>query len=283
MNQRPSRRGFTLPELLIAGALFIALSAMAAYGLMIGMRAQEFDKNVRESQLAARDIVNRLVDEMRTATVLPMVGLGSSQVPSGVLFPDPYGTSPSPFTGIYTVGTTGSGAYFSKNRVIFSRPATESAGAAFDPSNLNQYVYVEWIIPANPTIGNTPWNRIYRKVHNVGTTSPGHQLTGGRWLIRAAYFTAASGLRNTTEESWLVARMPGADDILELTVERPPYLSPSTGAPGTEVSYNTNYDRNLLKVVLKATTFRRGDKSTTPGARKNETTQESQVRLQSGT
>ena len=249
MNPRTRRRGFTLPELLITSALFITLAAMASYGVLLGLRAQEFDRSVRESQLVARDVLNRLVDEMRTATALPVVGLGTNQVPSGVLHPDSYGAG-SPFTGtLYASGTTASGSYFVKNRVIFSRPGTESAGTSFNPSNLSDYVYVEWLIPPSPSDGSLPWNRIYRKVHNVGPTSPGHAFSTNRWLVQKDYFVNGTGLRATfsTEESWMVARLPGANDMLGLTVEHPPYVDPVSGTVGgAEAGFGTSYVRNLF-------------------------------------
>ncbi len=285
-----SRRGFTLIELLVAAALFIALTSMAAYWIMVGLRAQEFERNAREAQVAARDILNRLVDEMRTAAIPPLVGLGDTQVPSGVLYPDPYGTTSAPFKGIYTQGSNQVDGHYADNRVIFTRPGTDTAGGTFDPASLNSYVYVEWLAPANPARTTQPWNRIYRRVHNMGVGSPGHALDSDRhWGVVANYFIKGTGLRGSREDDWMVGRLNGPEDILEFRVQHPAYVNPNTGLPGKEVSLtecsthaHLTYDRNLFNVTVRAITFRRGENNTIPNAKKTETTLRSQVRLESG-
>lgn len=122
------RPGFTLIELLVAAALFISLTSLAAYWIMVGVRAQEFERNAREAQVTARDVLNRLVDEMRTATTLPLASREEHPVPSGVLYPDPYGSTDSPFGGIYRQGVNAVDGHYAENRVIFTRAGTDTSG-----------------------------------------------------------------------------------------------------------------------------------------------------------
>lgn len=268
---RRASRGYTLPELMIAGALFIGLAAMAAFGLKMGIDAQDMSNRVREADTARSEGLNRLTDELRTAAPLPVLGLGSSQVPSGVLYPDQYGNG-SPFGGsFYTHAITAANTYQVKNRVIFSRP-NKTAGGMFSPSNLADYVYVEWLIPENAK------NQLWRRVHASTASLPGHQLNAaGRWLIKQDYFVGGSGVSGSKPEDWLVARLPGANDTFELTVETARYVDPNSNLPAAETGFNTLYDRQLFKVYLKTTTVARGNAN-----KKTERTQESQVRVQAG-
>ena len=291
MMSRSRKRGFTILELLVAATLFISLTAMAAYWIVSGLRAQEFDKSVRDAQTVCRDVLTRLTAEMRTATTLPVVSVvGTGQMPSGVLYPDPYGTVTSSFGGIYTLGSTEADGHFADNRVIFARPATTTAGGYFDPSDLNSYVYVEWMIPENPEHPGTPWNRIYRRVHTVGTSTAGHgQVSGGHWGIVASYFINGTGLKGSKEDSWLVARLDGPEDLIQFRVQHPAFIDSLTGQPGKEVGLlectacsHPTYDRNLFNVTVRTTAFRRGENSRMANANKSETAMSSQVRIQSG-
>jgi prepilin-type N-terminal cleavage/methylation domain-containing protein len=289
MNMTRRTSGFTLIELLVAAALFSAVTAMAAYWIVVGLRAQEFDRNVREAQVVAREVLNRLVNEMRTATTLPLTSLGTSQVPSGILYPDVYGTVDRSrlFQGpIYELGTNEEDGHFADNLVIFTRPATATAGGDFDPADLNKYVYVQWMVPHNPTYTNTPWNRVYRRVKNVGVTSPGHSFKTGHWLVESTYFPVVPV---AYDEDLVVGRLNGPDDILEFRVQHPVYYDPLTGLPGKEVTLtecrshtHLTYDRNLFNVTVRATTFHRGDNNRMRDPKKSETTLRSQVRIQSG-
>jgi len=276
----------------VAAALFTALSAMAAYWIMIGLRAQEFDRNVREAQVVARDVLNRLVDEMRTATTLPMTSLGTSQVPSGVLYPDVYGTVDRGALfqdPIFMLGVTPEDGHFADNLVIFTRPATETAGGTFDPADLNSYAYVQWMVPPSPADSRTPWNRVYRRVLSIDPNSgnPAHFANGlGHWTVRPDYFPV---IRVNFDEDLVVGRLNGPDDILEFRVQHPVYIDPLKGEAGAEVTLtecrfhsHLTYDRNLFNVTVRAVTFRRGDNNQMAGARKSETTLRSQVRIQSG-
>lgn len=268
-------RGYTLPELMVAGALFIGLMAMAAFGMKMGLDAQDMSNRVREADVARGDVLNRLVDEMRTAAPLPVLGGGAGQIPSGVLYPDQYGqyvTNARPFQGIYTIKTTSltGPPYEVLNRVIFTRPSME-ANAAFSPSDLNQYVYVEWLVPEQAQ------NQVWRRVHTCGPAQPGHVLATSRWLIQPGYFTSGTGVRGSRVEDWVVAKLPGPKDTFELSIQTPRYVNPTTNQYGTETSFNTLFDRQLFKVKVTTTTVARGN-----DAKKTIRSQESQVRVQAG-
>lgn len=268
-------RGFTLPELMVAGALFIGLMAMAAFGMKMGLDAQDMSNRVREADIARGDVLNRLVDELRTAAPLPVLGGGAGQIPSGVLYPDQYGhyvENARPFSGIYAIKTTSiSGQpYEVLNRVIFTRPKM-AANAAFSPSNLSDYVYVEWLVPEQAQ------NQVWRRVHACGPNQPGHVTNLSRWLIQPTYFTGASGVSGSRVEDWVVAKLPGPKDTFELSVLTPRYVDPNSNLLGTETSFNTRYDRQLFKVKVTTTTIARGN-----DAKKTVRAQESQVRVQAG-
>lgn len=300
MRKLTLQRGFTLLETLLSAAIFVMLMASVSYGIIVGLRAQEFDRNVREAQLATRNAINRLSDEMRSATILPVTGLGKSLLPSGVLYPDSYGQyadGNTPFSGqsprigaAYPTGkeqgADGRNYYYAQNRVIFIRPKTESTTGKFQASQMSEYVYVEWMVPAAAP------NRLYRKTHSITgvvDADRGHKLTNNKWLVVPSFFTDGSHLTtNTNDESqWIVAKLPNADDIFQLRVSHAPYTNPGSyeGVTNIEQPYGTSYERNLFNVKMTATVFRRGTNAQTAENLKQKSVIRltSQVRIQSGT
>lgn len=294
MTNRSHSYGFTLIETLFAAAVFTMLTGFATWAVISGMRAQEFDRHVREAQTSTRNALNRLTDEMRSATVIPTSGLGRTLIPSGVLFPDSYGLEANypasgPFGADYPVGRVekvgNDSYYYSQNRLIFTRPATADTSSEFVAGRLSQYVYIEYMIPANKP--NVIWRRICQMGSSGGATQntyPGHYYDAAnkQWLIDGDYFDEGSGVTSSQTENWVVAKLPGDDDYYTLQVAHSRYVNPVTGIPSQEPRYYTNYDRNLYTVTLKATVFRRGYNKKIDNALKSEVELKSQVRLQSG-
>ncbi len=314
--------GMTLIELLISIALFAMMAAVAAYTISSGIRAHSFDRRVRNAQTAARDVITKLCNEMRCAssapTITPMTEFGIIGIPSGVLYPDSYGdayakdqTEFKNYPEFYHVGTKKVAGntdtnlvYYSKNRVIFIRPKTAItsldsntvAGESFNPSDPNDYVYVEWYVPY------ASQNRVFRRVFVFSEgSSGGHEYVKSGdipyWLIVPKYFENAKNLvKGSTAtasgaDRFLVGSLDGEYDSFDLCVYHARYIYPGTSNPGTEMPYQTCYERNLFTVELNTRVMKGKEKVTRDSSTKrwtsahkdySEASLTQQVRIQSG-
>ena len=338
------RSGFTLIEVLVGAGLLAAMVAFIAYLLISSLRAQEFERSVRTATTATREAMNRMADELRLAVALPAVGtlpdknnsadavgfMGANTLPSGVLLPDSYGTNVG---SVYS----GSGEYSveksretcrSVNRLIFTRPRTEAGMSnanarsyQFNPTQLSNYVYVEWIVPrATP---DRLWRRVYTitdgavgdyRGHSARTQTGidiglGRRVIGVIWVLNTNFFTSRrafnpSGAGSNDESNWLVCALNSGttssnfsggelkDDSKgrgEAFVRSKATMKFTVSHPiivnshggNVDPLYYTTYNRNLFRILFETTVYK-GKKSGIAG---NETKIkfETQVRLQAGT
>ncbi|HBM97053.1 TPA: hypothetical protein DD394_06085 [bacterium UBP9_UBA11836] len=330
--------GFTLIEVLVGAGLLAVMVAFIAYLLISSLRAQEFERSVRTATVATREAMNRMADELRLAVALPAVGatgvsfMGANTLPSGVLLPDSYGTD------VGTVYTNNGGEYAVTktkgtngkcsiaNHLIFTRPklgismsnATQSS-YQFNPSQLSNYVYVEWMVPQS-----TP-DRLWRRVYTIkdGATGNdighsartqdginiglGRSVQGVIWVLNTAFFTTEhifypAGSKQNDESNWLVCALNSETDsshfsngelkdksrgetfvrskaTMEFTVSHPIILNSYGG--DIDSLYYTTYNRNLFNIAFKTTVHKGKDSGIAGGA--TEIKFETQVRLQAGT
>ena len=308
--------GFTLIELLFASALLVTFLGGCAYMVMSAIHSQEFERSVRNAQDVTRNSMNRMADELRTACVVPSAGtsslgfVGSSNTPSGVLFPDSYAKSlTSDFGTAYeqNKGTyDGKAVCRSHNRLIFTR--ANSSSSTFDASDISKYVYVDWVIPQSHP------DRVWRRVLKIGGVGKcGHSASmkkvNGKsspvWSIVPSYFDLNStanlvnfGSASASEKDWLVGCInPDMDNqkrdkggslvtnrsTIEFYVSHPAYRKPGSAAGASTVEYEsmyyTSYDRQAFTIEFKTVVFnpyKKGEQG------KTKIDLSTQVRLQSG-
>lgn len=329
MNIRLKRtHGFTLIEVLVASGLLAMMVAFLSYMVISAMRAQEFERSVRTAATATREAMNRMADELRLAAILPSAGsnlsfVGSSNVPSGVVLPDSYDSSITMDSSVKK--TTGDkGVCYIDDRLIFTRPkmkasmsGKDGANYAFDPSDVRNYVYVEWMVPKS-----TP-DRIWRRVYNINNgTECGHTASEEKvsidsfrevdaviWMFNSSYFADANnrvkaqGSSANNEADWLVMSLnPGntseksfSDKKLSDTskggafarnkatvtfrVSHPIYKNPSNNT-NIEPQYYTTYNRNLFNIKFQTKVYKDAKGADEKSATKIDL--ETQVRLQAG-
>lgn len=330
MNIRLKRKyGFTLIEVLVASGLLAMMVAFLSYMVISAMRAQEFERSVRTAATATREAMNRMADELRLAAILPSAGssslsfVGSSNVPSGVILPDSYDSSITMDSSVKK--TTGNkGVCYIDDRLIFTRPKMEAsmsgkdgANYVFDPSDVRNYVYVEWMVPKS-----TP-DRIWRRVYNINNgTKCGHTASEKKvsidssrkvdaviWMFNSSYFADANnrvkaqGSSANNEADWLVMSLnPGntseksfSDKKLSDTskggafarnkatitfrVSHPIYHNPSNNT-NIEPQYYTTYNRNLFNIKFQTKVYKDAKGADERSATKIDL--ETQVRLQAG-
>ncbi len=331
--------GFTLIEVLVGAGLLAVLVAFISYLLISSLRAQEFERSVRTATVATREAMNRMADELRLATALPAVGatgvsfMGANTLPSGVLLPDSYGTklgsvyssSDSGYSVSKTTGTNGKCSI--SNHLIFTRPmlgismsnAAQSSSYQFNPSQLSNYVYVEWIVPES-----TPdrlWRRVYTIQDGATGNNIGHRartqksiniglgriVDGVVWVLNTGYFTTShvfcpQGSRQNDESNWVVCALnsdTNSSDFsngelknesrgeafvrskatMKFTVSHPIIVNSHGG--DVDPLYYTTYNRNLFNIAFE-TTVHKGKKSGIAG-NSTKIKFETQVRLQAGT
>lgn len=253
MNIRLERkRGFTLIEVLVASGLLATMVVFITYMVISAMRTQEFERSVRTANVATREAMNRMADELRLAAILPSAGTqsldfaGSSNLPSGVLLPDSYSSSYSDQRnyGVYEDGVKGD--RYVDNRLIFARPRMEagigsSSSYVFNPHDISSYVYVEWLVPKDRP--DRVWRRVY-KINSGIVGKCGHkaekELVDGKmigkvgsfytgiWKLDMTYFLGNTysslnskndnlvSMSNTKRESdWLVTSLNASDNAVD--------------------------------------------------------------------
>ena len=269
------QRGFTLIELILAMALFVALAGGLSYAIIRGLRAHEFETAYREASVSARNALDRLTEEMRTG--YPILDVydksnGKNLVPSAVWFPDSYGSTGSPFSKydekvVNVTGKNSTKAHVAYNRIIFTRPNPEKGLSSVD--KLEGYVYVDWFIPTDKP------NRLYRVVHTVNSdsykTTPtminGWSLYKYELASPDSYFGAGSGsvgknlaYTTTNVSDYIVAQLPGDNDVLSFAASHEPIRGVYSYA-STEGAANANgasYEPSLFKIRIKASVYTRG-------------------------
>lgn len=233
--QYRKKQGMTLIEILISIAL-LGLFLLVVTSLIISaVRNTERSKISREQKSMMTQALSSITADVGKGYILPTIGTTSVWVPSAILLPNPYGD-----TGTAT-GDLGNGE--ARDRIIITVPSV-----GLDQMNLINPVpnlrYVEYVIPS------TQRNTLFRRTYNITPMPSGYNgfnVTGGKWMADDSYFTPGNVL-----ESAIVAELPGNSDVIEMTIQRPQL-------PSMEHSFQTNYDRYLVNIKIKMTSYFRGD------------------------
>ncbi|MGM9992571.1 MAG: type II secretion system protein J [Candidatus Bruticola sp.] len=236
-----AKSGFTLIEVLVGAALLSMMIGFIAYMIISSLRAQEFERSVRNATAATREALDRMASELRLATPLPAISSGSSlsfvgtnTLPSGVLLPDSYNVSYNACSGfnvknsVVEGDTGGQVMSWVKNRLIFTRPKLEANGMTtsstynYDSSKIDSYCYVEWMVP-----DATP-DRLYRRVYPISNLKFGHRpvtrtgitidgtasrtVSGVIWTLDKSFFGNTANIFSSSgtsgnEADWLVVTL----------------------------------------------------------------------------
>ncbi len=275
-------KGFTLIELILAMALFVALMGGLAYAIMRGIRVHEFESVTREAQRSARNVLNQMVEELRCAVPLSTMENARYNIASGVWYPDCYGSVDTGSllggNGFYkcdlyednNVESTGT-VHIGFNRLIFTRAANSEAEGNIDANhNIQGYVFVDWFVPKDAP------NRIYRVVHKVNVANkpfafqaiPGINTSG--WVLNSNaknFFGNGTNLGTNlvytgteTDSQFTVAQLPSVNDSFCFGVKHKNYRDKYNATRKYDVTNGAYFDTDLFEITVKATVHRRGDK-----------------------
>ena len=274
-------KGFTLIELILAMALFIALMGGLAYAIMRGIRVHEFESVTREAQRSARNVLNQMVEELRCAVPLSTMGSARYNIASGVWYPDCYGSKDSGSllggngfykcdryedSGVDSKGTV----HIAFNRLIFTRAANSAAEGSVDANhNIQGYVFVDWFVPKDAP------NRIYRVVHKVNVNYKPFafqlipDINASGWVLNNSaknFFGDGTSLGSNlvytgtdTDAQFTVAQLPSVNDSFCFGVKHKNYRDKYNDTRKYDVTNGAFYDTDLFEITVKATVHRRGD------------------------
>ncbi len=256
------RRAFTLVEsIMTAGLLALLLVALASI-FQHGLWAHQKGELARKAQSTARDVLDKMTTELRTAVIIPGFETTVDQIPvSAVVYPGPYSDYEPAFTGFYArtfqANPVPGGPDLSivKNRLIFTRSGTDFGIHNIDSTN--NFVYVEYVVPENNQ--RSILRRVYRVANGPGAAPGGHEFLGPigsptRARAVATYFYPGNdaGLVGPTvsSENQPVVVLPGPQDSLEFEV-----IQSKTNPPPNQP--DVFYEPNLLTLNLRLTMYYR--------------------------
>lgn len=236
------QRGFNLMEAMVSTALLALLLLVVGEVIHWALRSHRSGEAHRQAMAIAREVLNRISQEMATCISLGVLPNGG-QLHSGVVYPDYAQDLNKPFSGqvfrrehinkdLPGGGTIPLDRAF--NRLIFTSPGKRSANFS---DSLTEFVFVEFVVPPRQDDPNQPQNRLYRRTYRVqdnalSTVIPGLSLNGSFEIANGNFFAldAADPLGNVNmlehsliadqrKERCLVAELPQDTDRLEFSVE----------------------------------------------------------------
>lgn len=246
------KRAFTLIEAVVAAALLVILGTVIWQLLSFGIRAHGKGEAHRLAQSNARQILDLLTSELRSAVVLPVA---TPTLKSAVLWPDPWGTQGGvafdPATFYPRVeqneGTTNPVLYDQvSNRVIFSRAGRQTGDQTFTSIDLADYVYVEYLVPE--TARHTLVRNVYTTqgltalaTQNINDAQGDSNL---EWLVEPGYFDGQTNLQARE----VVAELNDPTDRINFRVMHPRYENPADAAGTIDPEL---FDPRVFKVEVQ--------------------------------
>lgn len=220
--RRTTDKAFTLIETLVAAALLVVLGTVIWQLLAFGIRAHRKGEATRSAQAYARQVVETITAEVRSAVALPVI---APFLYSGVLYPDPWGggVSFNPAAHFPRDTETINGIVWdvATNRLVFTRARRNVDESGFNPGDITNYIYVEYVVPADEP------NVLLRNVYTINALgAQGHQLAltptsfgtnRENWVVNPAYFEGGTNLR----ESQPLVELPETTDRIEFQVLHP--------------------------------------------------------------
>lgn len=216
------KRAFTLIETLVAAALLVILGTVIWQLLAFGIRAHRKGEATRSAQAYARQVVETVTAEVRSSVALPVI---SPFMYSGVLYPDPWGAavgfSPASHFSRTTEVINSINWDVATNRLVFTRARRGVDESDFNPGDITNYIYVEYVVPADEP------NVLLRNVYTIDALGvQGHQLeftptafgtNRENWVVNPGYFDGSTNLR----DSQPLVELPESTDRVELEVLHP--------------------------------------------------------------
>lgn len=242
MSDSRRRKGFTLIEAMVSTVLILVILIVVGEAVRWALRAHRKGEANRQSQAFAREVLNRLVNEMSTSISMGLLPNGG-ELASGIVYPDYAVDLNTPFAApVYlrerVVKTLANGltvnvdrAY---NRLIFTTPGKRSNNFR---DSLTEYVFVEFLVPPRQDLPNLPQHRLYRRTFQVvsnplASEIPGLQVVNNYEVANPNFFALSSldPLGNTSmleaalspeqrQERGLILELPRQDDQLQFSVE----------------------------------------------------------------
>ncbi len=218
---RRNRRGLTLIEGIVAGALAVILGLILLHFIRASLAAHRKGQLSRTAQAGTRELIAFLVSELRSSSVPPLTPAVSSPVYwPGVWGPDFEGASLGPY---YPREVTADDPQRdeSHHRLLYVRTA-EGNSSAVDP--LTGYALTELLV--TETIPGAVERRVHRMSGNgfLKTTSVtgADSLTRSGWVLDSAAFLAAPA---PTQPDLVFDA--GPDSRVSFRVSHPRYEPPS--------------------------------------------------------
>jgi len=242
MFARPSRRGVTLIEAMVALLLIGAILAVVAQSINWAVRSHRRGEANRKAASLGREALNKLANEMATSISVGLLPNGGELL-SGIVYPDYAPNLNTPFVGSlylreHVNKVLPGGALVpvdrAYNRLIMTVPGKRSA--QFKDS-LSDYVFLEYLVPPKVADPTRPQSRLYRRAYRfqsdpLSTVIPGLQLAGNYEVVNGNFFAlnAADPLANPQmleaslsveqrQERCLVLELPRDDDEIQFSIE----------------------------------------------------------------
>ena len=254
-------KGYSLIELLLAMALFVSLAGGLGYAIIRGVNAHAFEATYREATLQTRNVLDQMLQELRSAVIPTETGamaLNEVSIASAVWIPDPYGTT-SDDADFKITKQNSNMVHRGLNRLVFTRK---------DPNSSDKYWFVEWFVSAsNP-------NRIYRVPHSFTLNSVPYTYSDKKYYINDTSFlsngrTGSGGSFGSNlvftgtlkTADYIVAQLPGQYDRFSFAVEHDANTSVFGGTTIKPDKNGATYNTSLYKVKIKAVVHSRGDQT----------------------
>lgn len=245
------RFGFTLIEAVLSGLLFTILAVIVWQAISFGIRAHRTGEAVRVSQATARQAVDILTSEIRSAVLLP---IPDPPLSSSVLWPDPWGNQAgvafAPAELYLREEVPGNEGAFQidrvRNRLILSRAGRQVQDQDFNPNLISDHVLVEYLVPEE-----TP-HQLVRNVYRLEAIA-GITLTdvtdaqgevSQQWVVDPSLFDGGGVL----ESSQPVIELADTEDRIEFTVSHRTYEVPTD--PGRTI-YPEIFDPQVFTVTVE--------------------------------
>ncbi len=226
----------------MAGALLALIGTVIWQLLAFGIRAHTQGEAKRQSQATARRVLELITSEVRSAVTLPV---STPVMLSAVVWPDPWGAqSTATFADQFylreelDIGEVGQQIRYDavSNRVIFTRAGRRSDDSAFTSVDLNDYVYVEYLVPIERR--HVLVRNVYRTQLLAGLTletiTDARSQAGPQWIINPDFFAGGLNL----ESSEVVVELDQPSDRINFRVLHPENINPAD--PGSA------FDRQLF-------------------------------------
>lgn len=184
MRERPE--GMTLIEVIVAGALALVLGLVAADFIKSSIEAHRRARMERTAQAGVRDVMGKIIAELRSSAMPPLAPVASSSVFwPGAWGPTAEGTMGTNYPRSVVVDGTLDRDQ-AADRLVYTRTAADADPS--DPDPLAGYNFVEILVsPTQPSL-------LERRLHTVRDNLSLGSVTGADGSPHSAWLLNAPGL-----------------------------------------------------------------------------------------